>query len=79
MRRYSNYKARCRLCVVVNMFVSNYVNNSNTVVRCTECEYLRECRVILKCTHPCGLKRPSVDSFCSYGKQKDIIYEDKTD
>ena len=53
------------------------VNNITTVIRCEECVYLRECRVTLKCSHPCGLKNPSVDSFCSYGKLKEITYEDK--
>jgi hypothetical protein len=54
-------------------------NNTNTVTHCVECEYLRECRVVLKCSHPCGLKRPSADSFCSYGKIKEVAYENKTD
>jgi hypothetical protein len=57
----------------------NSVDNKTTVICCEECVYLRECRVVLKCSHPCGLKNPSVDSYCSYGKQKEVIYEDKTD
>jgi len=53
-------------------------NKITTVVYCDECKYLKECRVILKCSHPRGLKNISADSYCSYGKTKEANYEDKT-
>jgi hypothetical protein len=58
----------------------NLENNNVVVVRCASCEFLRECRVVLKCGHPCGLKRPTYDSYCPHGKTKEEVkYEDKTD
>ena len=54
-------------------------DNSIGVVRCYKCKYLRECRVVLKCGHPKGLKQPTYSSYCSYGKTKDeVTYENKT-
>jgi hypothetical protein len=57
----------------------DYANNSTVITRCSKCKYLRECRVVLKCGHPNGLKQPTYDSYCSYGEQKEEVpYEDKT-
>jgi hypothetical protein len=60
--------------------MSNRANNITTVVPCDECRYLKECRAVLKCEHPYGLKSPSYDSYCSYGEQKEeVTNENKTD
>jgi hypothetical protein len=54
-------------------------DNKTVVDKCCKCKYLRECRVVLKCGHPYGLKQPTYDSYCSYGEQKEEeVYEDKT-
>ena len=37
-------------------------------VHCDRCSYLKKCRAVLKCEHCAGLKSPTLDSFCSYGK-----------
>ena len=51
------------------------VNNSNNVVLCANCRYLKECRVAFKCEHPGGLKRPDPkqNTYCCYGDKNNII------
>jgi hypothetical protein len=57
----------------------NDVDNNTVVVRCANCQFIRQCRVVLRCGHPNGLKQPTYDSYCSYGEQKEEVpYEDKT-
>lgn len=54
-------------------------NNEIVIVRCKSCRYLRECRAVLKCGHPNGLKQPTYDDYCPYGKTKEeVAYEDET-
>ena len=47
-------------------------NLPGTVVLCSTCRYLRQCRAVYKCTHPQGLKEPNpaINTFCSYGVEK---------
>jgi hypothetical protein len=55
------------------------LNNTAIVVPCDKCIYFKKCRAVFRCNHPWGLKSPSVDSFCSYGKPKEVAYEDEAD
>lgn len=62
------------------MNTTNAGDNKVTVIRCEKCRFLKECRAVLKCEHPYGLKSPNYSSYCSYGEQKEEVkYENKTD
>lgn len=40
------------------------------VTKCRECQYYHQ-GVITRCTNPNGLKSPSDDAYCSYGKRNE--------
>ena len=40
------------------------------VVNCENCQYYHQ-GVITRCTNPNGLKSPSDDAYCSYGKRNE--------
>ena len=43
---------------------------ADIVTCCAQCEYAKECRAILKCSNPRGLRVITRATFCSYGKPK---------
>ena len=51
------------------------VNDCSNVVLCDKCIYLKECRVVFKCSHPKGLKEPNPkqNTYCCYGEKNNIV------